>query len=274
MLITLLSFFDRCRHKRGTNNDYHRHNLDTSFHSYSSSPTSSIVYDIMSADGDYDDDHDDNRVREDGEWEHVRIPISEDEDYEVVFSPSDFCQQQQGEHQQQHQEEIIVDTNNSIRNSSNNIIHRVQEWNRQRNLQRNQLGASISKTFTELSREEPDQMEEDAIKRAMELSMLDVALVYHRHDPSQQRYQQQQKQQILPHKILDVSENAHPTVIKTAYRKLARLHVSIYHVLYLNFVLRCIGAFLLCSFESYLVLTNNLYILHLHSASRQGWRSS
>jgi ribosome-binding protein aMBF1 (putative translation factor) len=176
----------------------------------------------MSAGGDYDDDHDDDddRVREDGEWQHITIPISEEEDYEVVFSPSDFCQMQQGEHQQLQQEETIVDTSNI----SNNIMDRVQEWNRQRNLQRNQLGASISKTFTELSREEPDQMEEDAIKRAMELSMLDVALVYHRHDHSQQR---QQHQQILLHKILDVSENAHPTEIKTAYRKLARLHVSI-----------------------------------------------
>ena len=214
MLITLLSFFERCRYKRSDSND---------FHSSSTSPTSSIVHDII--DGDYDDDdHDDtDRVRVDGEWQHISILISEEEDYEVVFSPTDFCQQQQGEHQQQlQQEETIVDTSNNI---SNNIMDRVQEWNRQRNLQRNQLGASISKTFTELSREEPDQMEEDAIKRAMELSMLDVALVYHRHDHSQQR--QQQHQQILPHKILDVSDNAHPTEIKTAYRKLARLHVSI-----------------------------------------------
>ena len=229
MLITLLSFFDRCRYKRSDNNDYY---------SSSTSPTSSIVHDVMSADGDYDDndDHDDhNRAREDGEWQHITIPISEEEDYEVVFSPSDFCQQQQGEHQQRQQEETIVDTSNNI---SNNIMDRVQEWNRQRNLQRNQLGASISKTFTELSREEPDQMEEDAIKRAMELSMLDVALVYHRHDDrSQQR--QQQHPQIVPHKILDVSENAHPTEIKTAYRKLARLHVSI-TMCYSNLVLRCI----------------------------------
>jgi len=211
MLITLLSFFDRI-YKR-ENNDY----LDISFRSYSSSQSASVVGDIMSADDDYLIEDDDVVAAED-EWQHIQIP--EESDF-FVISPSDF-QQQQGEHQQRQQLKLQqkedLDTKNK---SSNNVMDRVQLWNRQRNLQRNQLGASISKTFTALSREEPDQMEVDAIQRAMELSMLDIALVYQqRHNHSHQ----QKKKQDLPHEILFVSENADPTEIKTAYHKLARQH--------------------------------------------------
>ena len=39
------------------------------------------------------------------------------------------------------------------------------------------LGASISNTFRELTREDPAAMEENAIRRAMELSMLDCAII-------------------------------------------------------------------------------------------------
>jgi len=201
MLISFLSFFDRI-YKR-ENNDY----LDTSFRSYSSSPSTSVVRtDVMSAED---------------EWQHIQIP---EETEFLVISPSDFQQQQQGEHQQrqksQLQHEEILDKNNR---SSNNIMDRLQVWNRQRNLQRNQLGASISKTFTALSREDPDQMEVDAIQRAMELSMLDISLVY---QPLHNHSHQQKQRQELPHKILNISENSNPTEIKTAYHKLARQHVS------------------------------------------------
>mmetsp|Transcript_31613 Transcript_31613/g.35391 ORF Transcript_31613/g.35391 Transcript_31613/m.35391 type:complete len:468 (-) Transcript_31613:1711-3114(-) len=199
MLISFLSFFDRI-YKR-ENNDY----LDTSFRSYSSSPSTSVVRtDVMSAED---------------EWQHIQIP---EETEFLVISPSDFQQQQQGEHQQrqksQLQHEEILDKNNR---SSNNIMDRLQVWNRQRNLQRNQLGASISKTFTALSREDPDQMEVDAIQRAMELSMLDISLVY---QPLHNHSHQQKQRQELPHKILNISENSNPTEIKTAYHKLARQH--------------------------------------------------
>lgn len=185
MLITLLSLFGRrdSQLDESNDNDY----LDT----YTSVHSSSSMSSGGGGSGDYLGGNDD--------WHHIQIPISEDEDFEVVIPQADYLPQQQREQRQQQQQ--------------------IQEWNRQRNFQRNQLGVSISKTFTELSKENPDQMEADAIQRAMELSLLDVALVYHNHN-----HLEQQRAQILPHKILGVAVDAHASDIKTAYRKLARLH--------------------------------------------------
>jgi len=155
-------------------------------------------------------DNNNDAAREEDGWEQISIPISVEEDYEIVIPPSDFPRTN----------DVLTSTTSS--NSDNSIFQRVREWRHQRSLQRNQLGLSISKTFAELSKEDPNQMEEVAIQRAMELSMLDVALVHSYHRPND-RLQQEQQQQ-LPHKILGVTENASPTEIKTAYRKLARLH--------------------------------------------------
>jgi hypothetical protein len=96
------------------------------------------------------------------------------------------------------------------------------------------LGRSISETFSFLTKEQPDRMEEDAIQRAMELSMLDSALVYRKPDSSQTMslYSSSSKRlsssssrggkEQKPHEILGIAENATPAQIKAAYRKLAR----------------------------------------------------
>jgi len=194
MLITILSYFDRI----DNNEDYYNDNHSTE------SPTGSIVRDTMA----FADNNEDVAREEDG-WEQISIPISVEEDYEIVIPPSDFPGT----------EDLLTSTRSSDSNSS--LFQRVREWRHQRSLQRNQLGRSISKTFTELSKEDPNQMEEEAIQRAMELSMLDVALVHTNHYPNNRKQKQQHQ---LPHDILGVAENACPTEIKTAYRRLARLH--------------------------------------------------
>jgi len=194
MLITILSYFDRI----DNNEDYYNDNHSTE------SPTGSIVRDTMA----FADNNEDVAREEDG-WEQISIPISVEEDYEIVIPPSDFPGT----------EYLLTSTRSSDSNSS--LFQRVREWRHQRSLQRNQLGRSISKTFTELSKEDPNQMEEEAIQRAMELSMLDVALVHTNHYPNNRKQKQQHQ---LPHDILGVAENACPTEIKTAYRRLARLH--------------------------------------------------
>jgi len=194
MLITILSYFDRI----DNNEDYYNDNHSTE------SPTGSIVRDTMA----FADNNEDVAREEDG-WEQISIPISVEEDYEIVIPRSDFPGT----------EDLLTSTRSSDSNSS--LFQRVREWRHQRSLQRNQLGRSISKTFTELSKEDPNQMEEEAIQRAMELSMLDVALVHTNHYPNNRKQKQQHQ---LPHDILGVAENACPTEIKTAYRRLARLH--------------------------------------------------
>jgi len=194
MLITILSYFDRI----DNNEDYYNVNHSTE------SPTGSIVRDTMAF-----ADNNEDVAREEDAWEQISIPISVEEDYEIVIPPSDFPGT----------EDLLTSTRSSDSNSS--LFQRVREWRHQRSLQRNQLGRSISKTFTELSKEDPNQMEEEAIQRAMELSMLDVALVHTNHYPNNRKQKQQHQ---LPHDILGVAENACPTEIKTAYRRLARLH--------------------------------------------------
>ena len=86
------------------------------------------------------------------------------------------------------------------------------------------LGRSISETFANLTHENPDQLEEDAIRRAIELSMLDCALVYYNKKSSMGSFFTAEKHDKQPHEILGVSETASPSEIKSAYRKLARKH--------------------------------------------------
>ena len=102
------------------------------------------------------------------------------------------------------------------------------------------LGKSIAQTFAALTREEPDKMEKEAIRRAMELSLLDCALVYRKPDdnpppggsgffsttfkPSSMAAAIPKPIEQTPHQILGVVSTATPKQIKAAYRKLALVH--------------------------------------------------
>lgn len=81
------------------------------------------------------------------------------------------------------------------------------------------MSRSLSQTAAYLSRENPEQMEQDEIRRAMELSMLDVALVLHRGDSSGPTKNSQSA--VDPHDVLGVPRDASVEEIKAAYRKLA-----------------------------------------------------
>ena len=90
------------------------------------------------------------------------------------------------------------------------------------------LSQSLSQTAAYLSRENPEQMEQDEIRRAMELSMLDVALVLRRGDTrtaggtaSTKATATKSQQPVDPHDILGVPRGASVDEIKAAYRKLA-----------------------------------------------------
>ena len=81
------------------------------------------------------------------------------------------------------------------------------------------MSRSLSQTAAYLSRENPEQMEQDEIRRAMELSMLDVALILHRGESSGPTKTSQNATD--PHDILGVPRDATVDEIKSAYRKLA-----------------------------------------------------
>jgi hypothetical protein len=93
------------------------------------------------------------------------------------------------------------------------------------------LSRSIAQTFSILTQESPDQMEEEAIRRAMELSLLDCALVFRKSSSysTTASYRtsystgsnSNNKTEWKPHDILGVTEAATPKQIKSAYRKLA-----------------------------------------------------
>ena len=87
------------------------------------------------------------------------------------------------------------------------------------------LSQSLSQTAAYLSRENPEEMEQDAIRRAMELSMLDVALVLRRGDTAgaaaSKATATKSQQPADPHDILGVPRGASVDEIKAAYRKLA-----------------------------------------------------
>jgi hypothetical protein len=138
-----------------------------------------------------------------------------------------------GSENRSHNNKIKRTTSPSSSSSSvsRSPLQKMTNWRQHRYHQRQQLGASISKMFAELTQEQPDQMEEEAIRRAIELSMLDFAIVTHR--PNNSSYYSSSvpfaraPSRIhgrAPHDILGVTLDAHPTEIKTAYRKLARLH--------------------------------------------------
>jgi DnaJ-domain-containing protein 1 len=166
-------------------------------------------------------------MQQDGDWQHV-VPISEDEDFQVVLPSSTRPSQQQ---QQQQREmpniqlqspapTVAMMTSNSINEENLPLAQRMDFWRQQRESQRSQLGNSISSTFVELAREQPSQMEQDAIQRAMELSMLDFALVDYKQPPQQQHSKRERR----AHSVLGLPENASIRQVKSAYRELAKVH--------------------------------------------------
>lgn len=213
MLITLLSRLDL---KRSRRNKKVSPQSSTAFDSVE-------IYDPMTQDW----------HETPGEWHYV-IPITEEEGYEVI-RPEDVP--------------LVVETtrgsstvdsssprrsragstrSQNNRTTSLSSLRQMTSWRQNRHHQRQQLGASISRTFAELTREQPDKMEEEAIRRAVELSMLDFAIVTYlpNSDSTQMPFARAPSRINVraPHEILDIPFDAHPTEIKTAYRKLARLH--------------------------------------------------
>lgn len=90
-------------------------------------------------------------------------------------------------------------------------VHLVDQTSKRRD-EASSLGASISETYALLTDERPDLIEEEAFQRAMELSMLDWALVA--------RVDSREEEETL-HELLGVSRDASPSEIKAAYRRRA-----------------------------------------------------
>ncbi len=91
------------------------------------------------------------------------------------------------------------------------------------------LSASIGDTFQSLCKESPDLMEEEAIKRACELSMLDFAIVHHTTTPkcatSERRYSVINDERGITgesaYDILQIDERSTAEEIKVAYKRRA-----------------------------------------------------
>jgi len=85
-----------------------------------------------------------------------------------------------------------------------------------------QLGASISATFSSLRDENPDLEQEIMLKRAIELSMLDFAIVHKTHNTTQASVRKIAQQ--APHELLGVPERDGPyppDELRAAYKKRA-----------------------------------------------------
>jgi DnaJ-domain-containing protein 1 len=234
MLITLLSKFDTRKYKRQKTT---KTATNTTYISSSSKSSITTNHKSLAMSNNNKNSRVDNR-NDIGEWHYV-LPMSEMEDYQVVL-PSE--NEQQGQRQQQAYEGLqrnhdaapifAASQRNSTRNQGNtkpSLVKRMTQWRKQQLLQREQLGRSISATFANLVQEKPDQMEEESLKRAIELSMLDFALVVRDSSRNEgiafpQINQQQRKTQQPPYEVLQVAENASPLEIKKSYRQLARLH--------------------------------------------------
>lgn len=111
----------------------------------------------------------------------------------------------------------------------NNIGHNVHSSLHTSNSVRNSrrdattsLSASIGETYKSLVDENPDLIEEEALNRAIELSMLDFAIV--RHTPTKKfghiETPNNNKKE-SPYEVLQVEESASATEIKNAYKRRA-----------------------------------------------------
>lgn len=84
------------------------------------------------------------------------------------------------------------------------------------------LGAALSQTYGSMAQENPGNMEEAALRRAIELSMLDKALISRPNNPSFVLPSGIKNGAQTPHQILGVDANASAEQIKAAYRQKAR----------------------------------------------------
>jgi hypothetical protein len=91
---------------------------------------------------------------------------------------------------------------------------------------KSRLSASIGSTYNSLLSENPDSLEADAIKRAMELSMLDFAIVHH--IPTERKYtnasdgnQRTKRNEENPYEVLRINADASREEIKRAFRQRA-----------------------------------------------------
>lgn len=78
------------------------------------------------------------------------------------------------------------------------------------------LSASIGETYQNLIQESPGVMEDEALERAKELSMLDFAIVHHNG-----HIKKNPNQKDSPYEILKLDKDASPSEIKNAYRQRA-----------------------------------------------------
>lgn len=88
-----------------------------------------------------------------------------------------------------------------------------------------QIGSSLQTSWMELVKHNPDAAEQNEIRRAMELSMLDCALVI-RNNPSKNTSFQNdttRATEVSPHQVLGVKQTASRDEIKAAFRKAALL---------------------------------------------------
>jgi len=116
---------------------------------------------------------------------------------------------------------LFYDTNSNKRDCSASQNHPLgTASNQSRRDTSESLSASIGETYQTLIDENPDVVEAEALKRAMELSMLDFAIVHH--FPTKKiSHQKEPPKKESPHEILNVGEHASRTELKNAYRRRA-----------------------------------------------------